>query len=403
MHEEATSFINDARFRSPLSADDQFIPLQTEEAMFDLHKFVEQAENSALTRALRIERASGTTAEKVWEFLMQKRYRRGSRDIAEQKKGEYLQKIARAEAAAQPLTLTMSFFPNKTRNSLRTFAQHGGEVDMSEMGTILRLYEIAFGLSHLYKSGARFLVTSDGKKYSEAFSDPPEAYETYRTNIQHMIAHLGVEKYVQVQEETEIYAPEYPGILEEIKARITRLFDAKDPALVQEVAKLRPNITLALDIDPRTSIETQALAFNCSLDHLLLHKIAPAASELRESIQTRSIDATLKYIAINKAVYELNTFNRHLPHALKATVHPKLGQLGIYPVNEATNNIFPHNGQGHLRKYSNVLKLDHIRVSFAVDLLRENKRGQLFGIILPSNRYPFSDGKHPFCIGTADE
>jgi hypothetical protein len=84
------------------------------------------------------------------------------------------------------------------------------------------------------------------------------------------------------------------------------------------------------------------------------------------------------------------------PNAIRCTVHPKPGQIGIHTLNKATQ-IFAHCGQGVVDAVrGSEIDLKDVRVDFRANLLRQESH--LIGICLDADRFPFASASHPFLV-----
>lgn len=122
--------------------------------------------------------------------------------------------------------------------------------------------------------------------------------------------------------------------------------------------------------------------------------------DMRENVAKQALDAAIKYQGIYRAIYDLKLYqnNKKFADAIKCTVHPKDGQIGVYPVSESVR-IFPHHGQGFYKApIGRISATKDIRVGFAADLLRSTTGKTLQGITLNPEKYPFAEPGHPFLV-----
>lgn len=393
--------ISDHRFKIPLSPNDEFYPLERVTAGFDILGLKREAEEKGGSRAIEILRTmpfGSPLPEKVWNFITLNRYRRGPKEFTEAAKEKCAEQIRAAQQQGASLALSLSAFPLKVLNPLKTFARDGTEVDLGELGCLLRLYEIAFGLSHLYEPGAKMVVTSDGMKYHDVIDCPRASVEGYLARIQQLIEFLGIGEFIEVVDETTFFPEEYPALRAEKIEDTRRKLEEGDPETVTLFTKLRANLALSLTLSGyQASVETLALAFNHRLTAADLQAESPDALDLRMEVEQRTLEASIQYIGTYQAVYGCNAYERGLPGVIKCTVHPKEGQVGLYPVNKCTDNYFPFHGQGAMC-FRRPSQLDSIRVGLAADLLRTNKSSNLRAVVLPEESFPFSNGVHPFTV-----
>ena len=353
----------------------------------------------ARSALIRKRHADLTPAEQAWELLTLSRYRRGPRALTDTAKARALSQIQETVRRDLELTFTLCFLPAKIRHPLKTLARDGTEVDLGEAGALLRLHEIATGLADLLHRPARATVSSDGMRYAHCMGVSPETVRGYQRNVRLLAASLGIQDTVSIVDEATLLPLEWSDDVADETARLRDQIAAGDDGSINEVRKLQPAVALCIDIDPATSWDDLLLAHAEDLTPEQRRARHPSAADLREQIEARSLDATLGYVAANRVMSRLQLFRTCWPLTLKGTVHPKPNKIGLMPVNDATDNVFPYHGQGHPRLGRAAQdKIDDIRVSFVLDLLRSEHADRLRGLVLPPDRFPFSNGQHPFCI-----
>jgi len=393
--------LNDTRFNIPFCTSDNFSEVDIVDGVFDLFALKKEAEESALKRVKQIneKHPNFSIEEKVLFFLSFGHYRRGPLHYAESAYDICKKQIKWCQENEEPITLTLSFFPFKVLNSLKTFAKNSFSVDLGEVGSVLRFYEIAFGISCLYEHGARTIITADGVKYYDVFGYKKEDAILYSANLQKIIDYLGVGKYVEILEESNLYPKDFDDIKSECLKEVKNEFISGVSDTLELFRKLRCNIALCLNCaETGASTETLSKVFNSKLKYDDLIFSDPSAALLKSELEHRANEATFLYMATHKAGYKCDIYNKHLPHTIKATIHPKDGQIGLYAVNLSTDNFFPHHGQGYMSFNKKGDKLSNIRIAFAADIKRINVDGRIKGVVLDPEKYSFSDGKHPFTL-----
>lgn len=398
--------LSDHRFGNPLRAEDRFNQIEIVTGAVDLEALKQDAEGRA-TRKIDEARKSVSpahhnperTREELWHVMMLNDYRNGSRAQAEEGKETITRPILDAVAAKQQLEITFSFFPIKILNPLKTFAQNGTEVDIGEVGVILRLYEMARVMSAFYRKGVQFVVAADGAKYHDVIGFDHGAVIGFRNNIQKIIDALGVGEYVSIIDETELYPENYHEERKRVIDSVRKDYDNGDSAVLKVVETLRRNMSLCIPVDTAIPLEKLAAVFSTELTDESARTSLPDVFELRESIRSRVLDAIIGYEGAYRYPYEIDAFGgrwheRRGTRPLKASVHAKPGQWGLYSLSKATHGIFAHHGQGFLSP-GKPQSLGFIRTGFRADLARGNR---MQGIRLDPKQYPFSNGEHPFVL-----
>ena len=388
--------IGDHRFDNPFTVEDIFNNLPISEGDIDLLSLKPMAEEHAIKRVDEIltNNEINDRKERICSLLSLRRYRKWPIEYIDLGKPEFIKQMTSLKTS-EKLSLTLSFFPTKIINPLKTFAKKWSEVDMWEFGTILRLYEIAFALSKIWKdAGAKFIITCDGLKYNKAFSFDHNQVVKYAENIQKIIDYLGINEYIELTEETSLYPKDYDICYNNILQKITTEFQSGNEDIHAQVYKLAESIAYNIPQIRNIDIKTLSLAYNPRISAEELEEISQEAIEVRECIEKVAQRVSLEYIAIYEAAYQANIYKTHMPKSLKATVHPKPQQVSIYTINSSID-VFGHHGQGTFKDLETEGNLDRIRVKFAWDILRQNN---IKWITLDPEKYPFADPNHPFIV-----
>lgn len=404
--------LSDHRFDKPLCQDDEFKDIPVREAKpeeLSLDSLKQQADDSAINEAKRAimknpgcpqneEEHVALMAKRIFDLLTYKRYRRGPQKFVDgPDKDNIMRQIIDRVRARQPVELILSFFGSKVQNELKTFAQDGTEVDLSEVASLLRFYEIARSIEAIYDFGAVVNVACDGRKYADSIGFSQEAGAGYFRNVCLLVEHMKLGDQVKLFDEADYYPDD---IMERMELRLVQLktqYEQGDLDLIRFVEKLR--LSLAISI-PQSGVplDQLSLAFSSQIPCSELNRICRDSYDLRQGLIDRSRTGALRYIAMYDVVKEARVIENVAPTSIRATVHPKQGQIGLYAVNSAVNNRFPHHVQGVMSNHSTNGKLDDVRGSFAADLRRSDS--DIIGITLPPSQYPFSNGRHPFAFIT---
>lgn len=391
--------LGDGRFAPPLSANDNFRDLDFIAGDLNVAQLVEQARRSAIRSVDSLPHAGLSAAERVWHLLSSRKYRRGPTEFLELLRPLALRTIEHCLGNDQDITFCISFFPCKLRQPLKTFSKLGSEVDIGELATLLRLYEICVGVEAITNRRATFHVLCDGFRYKSCFFDKEAAIRGYVRNIELLIGYLGLGEHIHLMDESQIYTA---AIQEQITGRYFEIFRDymfKESDEVRRVVNtLLPKIILNMDIAPELCEIQQMAEFYCKLfsgAHGSFVLRLDGSNCFQEILQT-CISSACRFLAINQTLGAEDIGRRLFPDAIRCTVHPKPGQIGIHTVNKATS-IFAHCGQGVVSDIRDGdVDLKDIRVDFRANLLRKN--AHLAGICLDVERFPFASPHHPFVV-----
>ncbi len=400
--------ISDHRFERPLCPDDLYAEIPLQSGDIDFAKLKDEAETNAersaefvknhlpIPRKMTPDEKVKARAQRILNLLMLTRYRRGPKEFVDTQ--NTLARIVDSINSQSPVELILSFFGYKVCNRLKTWAETGTEVDLSETASLLRFYEIAKAIDHLHEGGGQVTVACDGSKYAPAVGFSEEQGKGYFKNVSALAEHMGIDNSVKLVDEADHYPGDHKEKAGENCRRVHEGYINGNQDIVSLVGSLRKSIALTIPIAKSISIETVALAFCEGINDEELKRVSKAAFELRMWIQDQSLASTVKYIGYYNAVKNAGVIERIAPHALRATVHPKPGQIGLYAINKANDNRFPHHGQGVIcadAKPGNYL--DKVRVRFQADIRRPALDEGLKGICLPQFKYRFATNeRHPF-------
>lgn len=410
MQRPTEAAMNIHRFESPLDPDAEYREVPLVEADIDLETLRLQAEAIAAKKATDVsnkvlitkkmrntepELVTAKLAERILNLLILSRYRRGPVQFVNEGKQEFTEKICDAIRNDRPIELILSFFGYKVQNPLKTWAVEGSEVDISEMASILRFYEITEGIRAIYPPGAVFHIACDGRKYADAIGFTEEQGRDYFTNIKAMAKAMGIDKSVHLFDEANHYPADHAERTERHLKRVQDAYAENDPAITQFVTKLRTSMCLSMPIDTCITLPQLRMAFSCLPDNELCVR-DPKSLDIRRHILNESEKRSMKYVAVYDAVKEANVIEGVAPNALRASVHPKPRQLGLYAVSEHSHDIFPHHGQGIAKMKPEEMDIEKVRIRFRADIERVD--ADCVAFCLPKDKYDFAKTKHPFFV-----
>ncbi len=381
------------RFEIPFSVTDRSRLLLNREDI-DILRMKSMIDEAVEWKRVIVEKETENVLEKrLFKVLATGYYRYGPIHFIEESWDKNKEKIGKAETQWVPIFLTLSFFPAKAPNPLKTFWNSSAAIDIGELASVLRFYEIASLMSKFHEPGVRFLIVFDWLKYHQVFGIPAEEARQYSENIKKLIKYLGIEDYFQFIEETEMYPSYHETKKAENIEDTRRRYDAKDSEIFPLIEKLRQSAAFSVNVR-WIPLDQLFAVYDTSLER-------PSDStieDLRRSISMRALDAAIQYQGTYRTPYDLGVFDRITEwlQALRCTVHPKEWQIGLYGVHEAVR-VFPHHGQWFLKAWSQVVPKD-IRVCFAADILRKCPNHTLIWTILDPDKYPFASNDHPFLI-----
>jgi hypothetical protein len=393
--------LGDGRFTPPLSTTDDFNDIHMVSGTLDFRSLVDQATASAGRSVDTIGHNGMSKPQRVWELLSSRKYRRGPTEFLDSARTAVLENVGFSIETGSQIELCVSFFPCKLRQPLKTFARLGSEIDLGELATVLRLYEICTAIEMITDRPTVFRVLCDGSRYKSCFFDKDNAIRGYVNNIKLLIDHLGISRNIDLLDEGQLFTDDVQDQISNRYFEIFKDYMFKESDEVRRIVNnLLPKIILNMDIDPQLCEIGQMREFYCKLfsdpGSNASASIRLNGSNCFQQILQTCISSACRFLAINQTLGAANLTRQVFANSIRCTVHPKPGQIGIHPVNKSTS-IFAHCGQGVLPTYfDGAVDLKQIRVDFRANLMRRPSR--LKGIVLDADEFPFASPHHPFIV-----
>jgi len=128
--------------------------------------------------------------------------------------------------------------------------------------------------------------------------------------------------------------------------------------------------------------ENLALAIDDRVDS---KDLSTVQNELRDILVETARQVAVKYSSIHLAMKYFNVFDTLFPNALRATIHPKPGQIAI----AKSGYQYPWNGVPLVQNFSNESIFDNVEVLELSRLLAKSKGKRLKKLFLESDSAPF--------------
>lgn len=272
-------------------------------------------------------------------------------------------------------------FPFKDQNIFRTESEPD-HLDMGEISLLIRLHALALAFFQIHPFGADWIILSDGLAYSKIFGVDTKSAEAYRENLRDVRNKLNLQGTVSILDLNQI-AHHADG-----ENNIGR-FDY----LVNEVIKILHKLTDSNDkVNKSFSVLTRGMMWNLStreyetqysreeIWHAVTDTSLRRSGAFEEEILDRSRIAAFYYGAYNLALRWYNIPKRIFPNAIRATVHPKPGQIAIPSI----GNVYPWNGVPIVHK--GTFRANDITVSPWYELRKQGKN--LLGHVERNSKAP---------------
>jgi pyoverdine/dityrosine biosynthesis protein Dit1 len=254
---------------------------------------------------------------------------------------EILNAINYARNNNQPLRIILPAFPFKDQNPFRTESVPS-HIDLGEIIMLIRLYALIACLTEAIPSiGMELIITCDGVIYSDIFGVDRNEVIGYRERIRTYRNLLNLQRLIHILDVADIIKrfDNFDNIQSYIKDHLEKEI-TNNPIMKEQFLILTRGIKFNLNLCPYAEKYNLDFLGRCLNEDVNDEALSHEELDIRREINLKAKDAALKYISLHLAMKYLNIFGRVFPGALRATIHPKPGQIGI----AKRGNVFPWNG-----------------------------------------------------------
>lgn len=254
-------------------------------------------------------------------------------------KGELRQRFE----ARERLQLVFLGFPFKDQNPFRTEAPADCP-DLGEIAFLIRLHALAISLYTVHPYGVDWIIVTDGDVYEPILGYPYGSAKRYANRLREIRYDLNIQGSISFIPLSDLLS-RYGGD-GEAEAGIGDIYDALKADDSPEGRQALSTLARGLLWNYASRQATDALSRQGAWQ--LLNGIEPQTSQielsLRQELTAKANDASLQYAAVNLFLKQESVIRRFFPQALRATVHPKPGQIALPQL----GSVFPWNGVGVL-------------------------------------------------------
>jgi hypothetical protein len=231
--------------------------------------------------------------------------------------------------------LILPGLPFRDQNAFRT-NDKPGEVTLAEALFLIRLHCTALAIYQVLPTGADVLVLSDGRLYADLFGVSTASADEYFSNVRRLRDNLnlrGTVSIIDLERLISLY-DRGTGSFSRCIANIERALHAgRDTELAAGFD--------ALERGMRWNYNSRGVGCSLAATEHWLSKGIDLEGELGRLPSARSIAGTAaRYAATNLALRWHDLIKRMLPAVLRATMHPKEGQIAL----PRLGSCFPWNG-----------------------------------------------------------
>lgn len=314
-----------------------------------------------------------TVAEKILAIITSAKYRSGSLATINLSKYQtvILEKLNYSIAKQQPVEFVLPAFPFKIANPLKSSR---GDADLAEVGSLCKFNEINLQIKRIYKPGARFHIFHDGHLYFRHFLHEEADASRYFNSLKRFVKDMGLGQVIHLHDAIEDLKqiPRFAIIYAKSRREIKNLWQTKksrDQKIQKIIQSAKANINLA-------HVPYEALYRVTSAEDW---DLTVSDKKLKQHINQRAEKCAFEYMVVQHALEKANFFETIAPQAVRLTVHPKEGQIGIHLVKRKTY-LLPWMGVGVLKNTGEV------SVHYESELLSSTKYQPVF---IKGEKYPF--------------
>ena len=220
----------------------------------------------------------------------------------------HLPRIAAAIAHGKPITFVLPAFPGKSPNPAKVL---GHLPDMAEECALKFLGQVCKNIEQYYSPGARIILCSDGRVFSDSVGMPEQHVTEYQQEIAYMIERLGLTSMISLFNLDDLYE-----IVD---------FDLMRRELMEQYGKpldvLRDLVRQGGKEDSSPESE-EAHRLYCGITRFLVEDATrPGETETRSAIQKKCRVRAYEVIQRSNAWSELLAV--HFPDAVRLSIHPQ--------------------------------------------------------------------------------
>jgi pyoverdine/dityrosine biosynthesis protein Dit1 len=257
-------------------------------------------------------------------------------------------------AAKTPLQFVLPSFPFKDQNPFRT-ASRADHIDFGEVALLIRLHSLALALAQIFPYGVKWLIVSDGLVYSDFLGIAKEEAIRYRERLREWRNRLNLQQTIHILDYSEAieHAGEFTVSLDgqdSSSVTFAQVFDRIRDIIKSEIARGTNSL-----LSEKFAVAVRGMMWNINLRNLHLkygHEALWAAltgsaapSELvAAELSRQATEAAISYHCFNLASKTLRLLETVFPQGIRATVHPKLGQIAIPRIGDE----YPWNGVAYI-------------------------------------------------------
>ena len=243
-------------------------------------------------------------------------------------------------------------------------------IDLGEIACLVRMFEICKTVESIFPPGCIITLVTDGVIYHELFGATFQEAINFRTSLEKLISQMNISDRVRIIDMINL-VNRFGSEFDLLKDKIAE--ELKSPELAHKMTNLQKGVAPNLNLT-ETPLEILFHLFNSNPDNIP-ENLQNDFSFWREDIATRSRKTAIGYASTLLAIKKLQIIEKIFPRAIRATVHPKPGQLGLFLVNNGSA-LGSYHGIPLLKKSNGKnINLKNLKIRYELDVRsRQNVR-----------------------------
>jgi L-tyrosine isonitrile synthase len=303
---------------------------------FDVGAFQEQhgIANHSAPRA--------ATEEAVLSVINDRQFRKGPEANARHASGFALRKIAQAIRTGSPIEIVLPSFAGRPHNPA---AHRRVAPDLGELYALQRLKNISDAVRGFYEPGIVFTLILDGRAYRPFYGYSDQEAMAYGPNLERQIDLLGARGQIRTVDMHDLMASrrdELEGIDSLVRHEVRRAWDSGEYLF-------KEHLIHALRQGTETTPISAALVELYKSGSANRIDVVSFFREAENVITERAEHTAFEYAVLMTKLRKVNLIGTAFRHALRGTVHPKLGQYSPQLADPSTT-ISPWHGVAIVRR-----------------------------------------------------
>ena len=307
----------------------------------------------------------------ITEILLSRRYRGGRRELRNPKL--LYRKIRIFTKSNRPIQLTISLFPCKIPNALKT---EGPLPDLADLISLARLVEISKSVKNVYQPGLKIIVLMDGNRFRKLMNFPQVIINIYQKHIYTFLKIINGEAHVYLEDYENLIARKlgnsYLRKKEATKSRIYKEYvsifrskvDAsnlnnhikylekltKNKVLIKKFLALYKSLIYSVydqEIETADQMQKDRTTIELFKEIFNIHTKNRELNDRRKKILEKTWVCTLNYISEIHTGRLLKPVEKIYPDSIRCDMHNITDRLTLYPVNRSTKLTSFH-GMGYI-------------------------------------------------------